>query len=121
MYVCLCKGVTDSQIRSAVREGARTVRGLRKQLGCTGQCGKCKQQVRELRDEVLFEQGMMLAPVPSPAFEAEHLKKKNGPDGPFFYLHATGRQTASTCCSLRMAFFSSWRMRSADTPKRSAS
>jgi bacterioferritin-associated ferredoxin len=67
MYVCLCKGVTDSQIRSAVREGARTVRGLRKQLGCTGQCGKCKQQVRELRDEVLFEQGMMLAPVPSPA------------------------------------------------------
>jgi bacterioferritin-associated ferredoxin len=35
MYVCLCKGVTDSQIRSAVREGARTVRGLRKQLCCS--------------------------------------------------------------------------------------
>ena len=67
MYVCLCKGVTDSQIRSAVREGARTVQGLRKQLGCTGQCGKCKQQVRELRDEVLIEQGLILSPVLSPA------------------------------------------------------
>jgi bacterioferritin-associated ferredoxin len=67
MYVCLCKGVTDSQIRSAVRDGARTVRGLRKQLGCTGQCGKCKQQVRELRDEVLIEHGLMLSPALSPA------------------------------------------------------
>ena len=56
MYVCLCKGITDREIRCAVEEGARTVRALRKQLGCTGQCGKCKLQVREIRDEVLAEQ-----------------------------------------------------------------
>ena len=64
--MCLCMGVTDSQIRDAVREGTTTVRGLRKQLGCTGQCGKCKQQVRELRDEALIERrvvpGLVLAP-----------------------------------------------------------
>ena len=53
MYVCICKGVTDSAIREAVQEGTTTVSGLRERLGCTGQCGKCKQQVRELRDEVL--------------------------------------------------------------------
>ena len=62
MYVCLCTGVTDNQIRDAVREGSTTVRRLRKQLGCTGQCGKCKQQVRELRDEVLIEQRSLLVP-----------------------------------------------------------
>jgi len=56
MYVCICKAVTDRDIRCAVTEGARTVRALRKQLGCTGQCGKCKPQVCEIRDEVLAEQ-----------------------------------------------------------------
>jgi len=56
MYVCICKAVTDHEIREAVQDGTRTVRGLRKQLGCTGQCGKCKQQVREIRDEVLADQ-----------------------------------------------------------------
>lgn len=56
MYVCICKGVTDLEIRSAVEDGIRTVRGLRKQLGCTGQCGKCKAQVREIRDEVIAGQ-----------------------------------------------------------------
>ena len=63
MYVCLCRRVTDSQIREAVREGATTVRGLRKRLGCTGQCGKCKQQVRELRDQVLIDRRPVLVPV----------------------------------------------------------
>jgi len=55
MYVCICKAVTDREIREAVQEGATTVRSLRKQLGCTGQCGKCKQQVREIRDETLAD------------------------------------------------------------------
>lgn len=64
--MCLCIGVTDSQIQDAVREGATTVRRLRKQLGCTGQCGKCKQQVRELRDEVLIEQRSLLVPSLAP-------------------------------------------------------
>jgi bacterioferritin-associated ferredoxin len=63
MYVCICKAVTDREIRCAVTEGARTVRALRKQLGCTGQCGKCKPQVRAIRDEVLAEQDAAALPV----------------------------------------------------------
>ena len=63
MIVCICKAVTDHEIRSAVQDGTRTVRGLRKQLGCTGQCGKCKQQVREIRDEVLADQCGVRIPV----------------------------------------------------------
>lgn len=40
MYVCLCKGVTDSQIRTAAENGA-SVREIRDQLGVMTECGKC--------------------------------------------------------------------------------
>ena len=41
MYVCVCKAVTDRQIREAVFDGARTLRDLRKQLGVASECGRC--------------------------------------------------------------------------------
>lgn len=45
MYVCVCKVVTDRQIRQAVSGGARTVADLRAGLKvCTG-CGCCAQAV----------------------------------------------------------------------------
>jgi bacterioferritin-associated ferredoxin len=54
MYVCLCKGVTDSQIRSAVENGA-SIRDIRDQLGVMTECGKCacltKDIVRSSRKE----------------------------------------------------------------------
>jgi bacterioferritin-associated ferredoxin len=40
MYVCLCKGVTDSQIRSAAESGA-SIREIRDRLGVMTECGKC--------------------------------------------------------------------------------
>jgi bacterioferritin-associated ferredoxin len=50
MYVCICKSVTDSQIRSAVNEGACSMRDLCQNLGTCSQCGKCAQHVlSELR------------------------------------------------------------------------
>jgi bacterioferritin-associated ferredoxin len=63
MYVCLCKAVTDWQIRNAVAEGTQTLHGLRKQLGCTGQCGKCKPQVRAILDETVSDRCAMAMPV----------------------------------------------------------
>lgn len=41
MYVCLCKGITDSQIRNVVESGAQTMRQVREALGIMSQCGKC--------------------------------------------------------------------------------
>ena len=37
MYVCLCKGITDTQIRAAIQDGASSLRDLRNNLGvcCT--------------------------------------------------------------------------------------
>lgn len=41
MYVCVCKGVTDHQIRRAVDNGARSFRDVQAATGCSTQCGKC--------------------------------------------------------------------------------
>jgi bacterioferritin-associated ferredoxin len=41
MYVCVCRAVTDHQIREAVQGGARTLKDLRRDLGITSECGRC--------------------------------------------------------------------------------
>lgn len=55
MYVCLCKGVTDSQIRQAVDSGATSLRQVRQQLGVGSQCGKCSCLAQEILDGALQE------------------------------------------------------------------
>jgi bacterioferritin-associated ferredoxin len=56
MYVCLCKGVTDRQIKSAIAEGATSVGQLRKCLGVASQCGKCGITTREILEQQLVDQ-----------------------------------------------------------------
>lgn len=58
MYICLCHGITENQIRSCVQAGARTLCDLRGQLGVATQCGSCESQACELLDETL-EQGIL--------------------------------------------------------------
>jgi bacterioferritin-associated ferredoxin len=43
MYVCVCRAVTDSQIREAMGEGACSMRELRQRLGVASECGRCSQ------------------------------------------------------------------------------
>ena len=57
MYICICKAVTDGQIRSAVEDGVTSMSGLRESLGCTGQCGKCGKHVKQIRDQALEDMG----------------------------------------------------------------
>jgi bacterioferritin-associated ferredoxin len=48
MYVCICNGITESQIRDAISDGVRSLRELRADLGvasCCGKCADCAQQV----------------------------------------------------------------------------
>ncbi len=64
MYVCICKGITDTQIRAAVQDGASSLREVNSSLGVASQCGKCGIMAREIvreslndlseRDEQLF-------------------------------------------------------------------
>lgn len=52
MYICVCKSVTDGQLRSTVSSGAMSMRDVRRQLDVCSGCGKCGPRVRQLFDEV---------------------------------------------------------------------
>jgi bacterioferritin-associated ferredoxin len=53
MYVCLCKGITDTQIRAAIEDGASSFKEVRNSLGVASQCGKCGILTREIVRETL--------------------------------------------------------------------
>ncbi len=53
MYVCLCKGITDSQIKDAIFGGASSIREVRNQLGVMTQCGKCGILTKKIVDDTL--------------------------------------------------------------------
>lgn len=53
MYVCLCKGVTDTQIRQAVVNGAQSVREVNRLLGTASECGKCGIMTRDIVNQTL--------------------------------------------------------------------
>jgi bacterioferritin-associated ferredoxin len=48
MYVCVCNGVTDKQIRRAIAGGAQSVQSLRDELGVASQCGGCLEHTLQL-------------------------------------------------------------------------
>jgi bacterioferritin-associated ferredoxin len=66
MYVCLCQGVTDGQIREAIYEGCCSYREVREATGVATQCGKCaclaKQVVRETLSNAQSAQASLAHP-----------------------------------------------------------
>ncbi|HTT04137.1 MAG TPA: bacterioferritin-associated ferredoxin [Steroidobacteraceae bacterium] len=48
MYVCICRGVTDSQIRRAVDAGAASLSQLRQELAVAACCGRCAPMARQI-------------------------------------------------------------------------
>ncbi|HEX8978437.1 MAG TPA: (2Fe-2S)-binding protein [Parasulfuritortus sp.] len=48
MYICICRAVTEQEIRDAIELGANTLTALRNQLGVSTQCGKCDPEVRRI-------------------------------------------------------------------------
>lgn len=60
MYVCLCQGITDSQIRSAIEGGASCLRDVRDSLGVMSQCGKCACLTKDIVDGCLAQTGLEL-------------------------------------------------------------
>lgn len=53
MYVCLCRAVTDRQIRESVENGANNFREVREELDVGTCCGRCVPEARELIDQTL--------------------------------------------------------------------
>ena len=48
MYVCICNGVTEREIRQAVTLGVTTLHELREGLGVAENCGKCDGCARDV-------------------------------------------------------------------------
>lgn len=51
MYVCICKSVTDKQIRRAAARGVDNLYELREALGVSGGCGSCADHAQTILDE----------------------------------------------------------------------
>lgn len=47
MYVCVCRAVSERQIREQVAQGARSLRDLQQNCGLGSCCGKCVPLARE--------------------------------------------------------------------------
>ena len=55
MYICLCKAITDSQIREAVANGPTRFGHVLQELGLASQCGKCGILTRQIVRETLSD------------------------------------------------------------------
>ncbi|HZH43761.1 MAG TPA: bacterioferritin-associated ferredoxin [Lysobacter sp.] len=51
MYVCLCNGVTDRDIRQAAEAGCRSVPELTMRTGAGANCGSCLEMAAQLLED----------------------------------------------------------------------
>ncbi|WP_298443722.1 (2Fe-2S)-binding protein [uncultured Ferrimonas sp.] len=51
MYICVCYGVTDSQVKHAVEQGADDLKSLQEKLQVGRQCGKCIKATIEMMEQ----------------------------------------------------------------------
>ena len=52
MYVCICNGHRDHDIREAARSGLRCPREIYRRLGKPARCGQCLDLASQLVEEV---------------------------------------------------------------------
>lgn len=49
MYVCLCRGITDRQIKDEVTlNGVCSMQELTERLGVGDNCGECRKQAKQI-------------------------------------------------------------------------
>ena len=46
MYVCLCRGITDQDIKDAMQNGANSYREVREMLDLGTCCGRCAPEAK---------------------------------------------------------------------------
>ena len=67
MYVCICKAVTDKQIRRAAANGVDNLYELRQALGVSSGCGTCSDMAESILDEANSSRSVATLYVPSTA------------------------------------------------------
>lgn len=58
MYVCLCRGITETEIRSAMENGSRTLEALQDGLGVATCCGCCRSYAEDMLRSFRSSPGM---------------------------------------------------------------
>jgi len=51
MYVCVCRAITETKVRKAIKGGCCNKAGLREKLGVGTVCGKCVPMARQMLEE----------------------------------------------------------------------
>ena len=52
MYICLCHGITDTKIKSLLKD-CETVKDLQKKCDAGTDCGACIQSIRQLKEDCI--------------------------------------------------------------------
>lgn len=60
MYVCICNGITDSQILEAAANGCRSVSELTMRTGCGASCGSCLETAAAMLEPLPGESASLL-------------------------------------------------------------
>jgi bacterioferritin-associated ferredoxin len=63
MYVCICNGVTDRDIRQAAEAGCRSLAELTMRTGCGATCGTCLETASQLLEETRAARAAIPLPV----------------------------------------------------------
>lgn len=59
MYVCICKGITDTQIKELVIEqGVGSMRELKGHLALGSQCGTCVKTAQAIIDDTIVDESL---------------------------------------------------------------
>jgi bacterioferritin-associated ferredoxin len=51
MYVCLCNGITDREIRETIAEGATSVEEVMYMTGAATRCGSCLSTIASMVEQ----------------------------------------------------------------------
>ncbi len=71
MFVCLCKSVTDHEIRAAVDEGVTSFDAMQDRLEVSTVCGACTCEVKQILQKKLEKElggRTQITPFQTPAF-----------------------------------------------------
>lgn len=58
MYVCICKGITEQQIKTCADQGAASLRDLYRELSVGSQCGKCVSVAKQVLNSAQCNQSL---------------------------------------------------------------
>lgn len=61
MYVCVCNGIKDHQVRDAIKQGAETVGRVFKAHGCKADCAQCVNCIRDVIEQEISSPIILLA------------------------------------------------------------